>query len=82
MEVAECGLTVVRMNETINEHTIGLIGYRPNMQCDWIIEVPDGEQIDIHFLKFDLEDADSSGQCSFDYLRLTDEDVKYSILLF
>lgn len=79
MEAAECGQTVIHLNSTTPEHSltwpIASSTYRPNSQCDWIIEVPDTEQIDIHFEKFDLEDADSGGQCSLDYLKLTDDDV-------
>ncbi|KAG4066297.1 hypothetical protein HA402_000521 [Bradysia odoriphaga] len=79
MEAAECGKTVIHLNATTPEHTltwpIGSSNYRPNSQCDWIIEAPDMEQIDIHFEKFDLEDADSGGQCSLDYLKLTDDDA-------
>lgn len=80
MEAAECGKTFIRLNSTIPEHTvtwpIGSSTYRPNSQCDWIIEVPDSEQVDVHFEKFDLEDGDSSGQCSSDVLKLTDDDVR------
>lgn len=80
METAACGITVIRLNSTIPEHTltwpIDSTNYRPNSQCDWIIEAPDMEQIDIHFEKFELEDADSSGQCSLDFLKLTDDDVR------
>lgn len=79
MEAAECGQAVIHLNSTTPEHSltwpIASSTYRPNSQCDWIIEVPDTEQIDIHFEKFDLEDADSGGQCSLDYLKLTDDDV-------
>lgn len=79
MEAAVCGNTLIRLNSTHQEQTLtwpsGASNYSPNAQCDWIIEAPDMEQIDIHFVKFDLEDADSSGQCSLDYLRLTDDDV-------
>lgn len=81
MEEAECGLTVIRLNATNSEYTelawpIDSPNYRPNSQCDWVVEVPDMEQIEIHFEKFELEDADSSGKCSRDFLRLTDEDVR------
>lgn len=78
METTECGKSFISLNSTNPEHTltwpIGLATYRPNSRCDWTIEVPDAEQIDIHFEKFDLEDA-VSDECSNDYLKLTDEDV-------
>lgn len=80
MQTAECGISIIRLNSTNPEHKLNWpmdsSQYRPNSQCDWIIEAPDMEQVDIHFEKFELEDADSSGQCSMDILKLTDEDVR------
>lgn len=79
MEPAECGITFIRLNSTFPEHTfswpMSSSNYGPNTKCDWTIEVPDTEQVDIHFEKFDLQAADSGGKCSFDYLQVTDADV-------
>ncbi|KAJ6633725.1 Cubilin like, partial [Pseudolycoriella hygida] len=79
MEPVACGKTLIQLNSTNGEHTlkwpIDSSSYQPNSQCDWIIEVADMEHVEIHFEKFELEDADSSGQCSKDVLKLTDEDT-------
>lgn len=85
METSACGKTMIRLNSTTPEHTLkwptGSSNYTSNSQCDWIIEVPDMEQVDIHFEKFQLQDADSSDECSTrDYLRLTDEEVMHLFL--
>lgn len=85
MEPTECGIALIELNSTNSERSLSWptssSNYRPNSKCDWTIEVPAGEQIDIHFEKFELEDADSEGQCSRDLLRLTDEDVGIVIFL-
>ncbi|KAJ6642436.1 Cubilin like [Pseudolycoriella hygida] len=79
MEPVACGKTLIQLNSTNGEHTlkwpIDSLSYQTNSQCDWIIEVADMEHVEIHFEKFELEDADSSGQCSKDVLKLTDEDT-------
>lgn len=72
---------MIHLNATTPEHTftwpVGLPSYRPNSQCDWVIAAPEQEQVNIHFERFELEDADSSGQCTSDFLRLTDDDVSF-----
>lgn len=81
METVECGINLIRLNSTTPEHTltwpIAASTYSPDTKCDWTIEVPDMEQVEIHFEKFELEDGDSANQCTKDVLTLTDEDVSF-----
>ncbi|KAL0113327.1 hypothetical protein PUN28_012468 [Cardiocondyla obscurior] len=44
-------------------------GYTPNMECEWKINLPEGERIRASWLKFVLE---SSVSCQFDYVEIFD----------
>ncbi|XP_076296135.1 cubilin [Lasioglossum baleicum] len=55
-----------------------LNSYHENMQCDWRIQMPVGERIQITWSKFDLE---SSIACRFDYIEIYDGPSSESPLL-
>ncbi|XP_076628821.1 cubilin [Colletes latitarsis] len=52
--------------------------YRENMECDWRIQMPHGERIQITWSKFELEDSTS---CEFDYVKIFDGPTSDSPLL-
>nr|CAD7455080.1 unnamed protein product [Timema tahoe] len=45
--------------------------YRENMECEWKIQLPVGERIELTFTAFSLEDSHS---CKFDYVEVRDGD--------
>ncbi|KAK2582771.1 hypothetical protein KPH14_005036 [Odynerus spinipes] len=52
--------------------------YQPNMNCDWKIQLPVGERIQITWLKFSLEESTS---CQFDSVEIYDGDSINSPLI-
>lgn len=67
-------------NHALVEFSIPLHGnglYSPNMNCEWIISVPEYNIIDIKFENLDLQGPDDKGMCPFDYLEIADEDVTF-----
>nr|CAD7261777.1 unnamed protein product [Timema shepardi] len=45
--------------------------YRENMECEWKIQLPVGERIQLTFLAFSLEDSNT---CKFDFVEVRDGD--------
>lgn len=51
----------------------GLNAYLPNKDCEWIITVPNGQQIEMQFNYFDIESHES---CKFDGLEIRNGGTK------
>ena len=52
--------------------------YGPNLDCEWIIRVPDDEKLVLGFNEFHLE---SSQGCSADYVEIRDGNTESDVLL-
>ncbi|KZC14141.1 Cubilin [Dufourea novaeangliae] len=48
---------------------IDMSTYHQNMECDWRIQLPAGERVQITWSKFELEDSNS---CQFDFVEIYD----------
>lgn len=84
--LSPCGQPYINVTSSVElkspGHTIpsGEINYLPNLNCKWILVAPEGN-LNIEFIDLDIEEADSTGQCSSDKLEFTDEIVR-SISLY
>ncbi|CAH1799262.1 unnamed protein product [Owenia fusiformis] len=71
--VLECG-NPLHLNGTTGEFNSPNFyngGYDNNEYCSWMIDAPEGMNVQLTFNTFDLEYIDD---CSFDYVKLTDEE--------
>ncbi|XP_078037937.1 cubilin [Augochlora pura] len=55
-----------------------LSSYHENMECDWRIQMPAGERVQITWSKFDLE---NSNNCRFDFIEIYDGPTNESPLM-
>lgn len=79
--LSPCGQPYINVTEPVQlqspTHTTpsGEIEYLPNLNCKWILTAAENN-FNLEFIELDIEEADSTGQCSQDKLEITDESVR------
>ena len=49
-----------------------LVYYPPNLNCDWLITVPEENTLELSFDRFELDREGATGACKGDYVDITD----------